>query len=341
MIKSITYVSVALLLAACRPEPQLTFSDSISIEEALTLPIPNGFPVMPQPPENVATQSRVDLGKLLFEDPRLSRDGSVSCSSCHIPSLAFTDGEQISPGIEGRRGMRNSPTLANVGWQELLFMDGGLPSLEQQAIAPIMNEQEMDHNLVLISETLMQDEALNAMAQRAYRRDLDPYVITRALAAYERTLISGNSAYDLYLAGTMSAMSQEAIAGMDLFFSDRTSCGSCHSGFLLTDQSYRNIGLYEEYLDPGRKRVTGDPHDIGKFKVPTLRNIAITAPYMHDGSMQTLDEVVNHFDAGGHDHPLKDESIKALNLTLQEKGQLIAFLEALTDKRFVTSSDLH
>lgn len=296
--------------------------------------VPVGFPPLSIPDDNALTDFRVLLGKQLFFDTRISGDGTVSCGSCHKPEFAFADNQAVSPGVEGRIGFRNAPSLANVGYQEKLFMDGGVPTLELQVLAPFDNHAEMDLSITKAIEMMRNDEHINALAQFAYGREMDAFVFTRSIAAFERTLLSGNSPYDRFLRGDSSALSPDAIAGMELFFGQRMACGSCHTGFLLTDQSYSNIGLYEEYADVGLQRVTTLPSDNGKFKVPSLRNVALTAPYMHDGSRMLLQQVIEHYNSGGKNHPVKDERIRPLLMSMEEKMQLLAFLEGLTDIGF-------
>lgn len=296
--------------------------------------VPVGFPPLSIPDDNALTDFRVLLGKKLFFDTRISGDGTVSCGSCHKPEFAFADNQAVSLGVEGRIGFRNAPSLANVGYQERLFMDGGVPTLELQVLAPFDNHAEMDLSITKAIEMMRNDEHINALAQFAYGREMDAFVFTRSIAAFERTLLSGNSPYDRFLRGDNSALSPDAIAGMELFFGQRLACGSCHTGFLLTDQSYSNIGLYEEYADMGLQRVTTLPSDNGKFKVPSLRNVALTAPYMHDGSRMTLQQVIEHYNAGGKNHPAKDDRIRPLLMSMEEKMQLLAFLEGLTDIGF-------
>jgi cytochrome c peroxidase len=182
---------------------------------------------------------------------------------------------------------------------------------------------------------------LRSLAKAAYNRDsIDPYVITRALAAFQRTFISGDSRFDRYQQGIKNELNDNEIRGMELFFSEKTSCGSCHPDVLMTDHGYYNIGLYEVYSDHGKERATGKPQDIGKFKTPTLRNIALTSPYMHDGSIWSLQEVVAFFNEGGKSHANKDDRMRPLNLSTQEQNDLVAFLQSLTDWNFVQNQQL-
>lgn len=341
MLRWLTYLLLGTLLGlGCKPEPEELAPPVVSeiSQKWLDVAVPPHFPEIVYPEDNRPTVERVHLGKLLFHDVRLSRDHSVSCASCHLQEHAFADPEQVSSGVDGLQGFRNAPSLSNIGWHPHLFMDGGVPNLELQALAPLDNEVEMDHSIVEVSDELRYDETYSALARKAYGRDFDPFVLTHALAAFQRTLISGNSAWDRYTNGDLRALSDDQIAGMELFFSERSQCSSCHKGVFLSDFTFRNIGLYEVYEDAGRQRVTADPNDNGKFKVPSLRNVALTAPYMHDGSMNTLEEVVDHYTTGGQNHPLKDSLMEPLNLTLREKAQLVSFMKALTDLDFVSDT---
>lgn len=334
---SVLAVAVLLVLGGCRYDTLEPVAPSADVPYSID--IPSHFPPIDYPPDNQPNAERVALGKQLFFDPRLSADGMVSCASCHLPEKAFADPAVVSTGVFGRQGFRNSPTLANLAWQERFFMDGGVPTLELQVLAPFDNHDEMDLHILDVVAQLSDDESLQAASRAAYQRELDPFVITRAISAFERTLISANSPYDRYLQGETNALSQDAQAGMELFFSEEIACGTCHSGHLLTDLSFQNIGLYEVYSDEGRARVTGDPDDIGKFKVPSLRNVAHTAPYMHDGSLPDLLSVIEHFNSGGYDHPLKHPAVKPLNLSNTEKQQLLVFLESLSDEEFLSNSE--
>ena len=318
-------------LAACKPEPETLLMPE---NRPFELELPAHFPEMDIPVDNPMTADAVELGRLLFHDTRLSRDGMVSCASCHLQHLAFTDGLEISVGIEGRTGFRNSPSLANVGFAPRLFMDGGVPTLEMQILAPIADENEMDHNILLVAEELNTDPQLTALAQSAYQQEINPYTITRSLAAFERSMVSASSKYDLYLQGE-AMLTEEEMLGMELFNSDEMKCASCHSGVLFTDYEYHNIGLYTDYADPGRERISLDENDWGKFKTPSLRNVALTAPYMHNGSWSTLEEVIDFFAEGGQPHPNKDARIQGFTITEDEKNALIAFLNCLSDESLV------
>ncbi|MGB0391510.1 MAG: cytochrome-c peroxidase [Salibacteraceae bacterium] len=296
---------------------------------------PLGFPDMVYPEGNEYSEARWVLGKKLFFDPVLSRDSTISCSSCHLPRLAFSDGKITSPGIDNRPGNRNTPSLANVGYYPYLLTEGGVPTLEMQVLVPIAEHNEFDYNIVDLSLKLRKDEEYVEMALNAYQREIDPFVITRAISTFERSLISGNSRYDKYVNGNKSSLTSQEVKGMQLFYSEQTNCASCHSGIFFTDHSFQNNGLYTSYLDSGRIRLTGLEEDRDMFKVPSLRNVGLTAPYMHDGKFETLMDVINHYNEGGKNHLNKSKKIKPLNLNTIEKKSLEAFLNSLSDFTFI------
>ena len=330
--KTILSILVAVVLASCQKDN--LFQAPLTVAE---FELPAGFPTILYPEDNAYTTARWQLGKKLFYDNVLSIDSSINCGTCHKSSLAFSDDVSFSDGVKKRPGTRNSPTLANVAYHPYLTREGGVPTLEMQVLVPIQEHNEFDFNIVDAGERLMQDSTYVAMSQSAYDRMPDYYVITRALANFERTLISGNSPYDKYaFQNKPDALSKDEKAGMNLFYSEKTNCSGCHSGFNFTNYAFENNGLYEEYLDEGRRRLTSKPEDEALFKVPTLRNVALTAPYMHDGSLASLDAVIEHYNTGGQLHINKSKLIKPLTLTAVEKEQLLAFLNSLTDNNFIT-----
>lgn len=316
------------LLKGCRDLEEIQGIDSQPYDVA----IPEGFPELPIPEGNQLTKARVELGKKLFFDPILSRDSSISCASCHKQSAAFTDGRRLSMGIEGRLGTRNSPSLVNVAYGPYFFFEGGSPSLEAQVMGPIETFHEMDFNVALLNKRLQGHPVYESMAQKAYGMNMKIHVVISALASFERTLIGANSPYDKYVNGKSEALSPQEVRGLDLFFGKKTNCASCHPAPLFTDFSLQNIGLKEAFDDKGRFRISLDSADIGKFKTPSLRNIALTPPYMHNGSMQSLEQVIDHFNEGGMGHTNQHPLVRPLGLTAQDKEDLIAFLNALTDR---------
>ncbi len=305
-------------------------------EPSFEIKVPDYFPEMKIPEDNVPTTARVELGQRLFFDKSLSLDSSISCRSCHLPELAFTDGKAISPGIHGRMGNRNSPSILNAAYLDLINKDGGVRSLELQPLVPIEDENEMGIPIQKLVKRLEKDRHYQKMAMTAYGRNLDAYVITRSLASFVRTLISSDSPYDHFMQGDSTALSPGAQKGLELFRSERLNCTSCHSGFNLTNNQFENNGLYQVYEDPGRSLITLDSVDLGKFRVPSLRNIAITAPYMHDGSLQTLEEVLTHYQKAGQDPTTtQSDKLKSFILSEEEEKQLISFLQGLTDSIYL------
>lgn len=320
------------LMVGCRPVE----SPCGPASTGALLQVPPGFPEVPFPDDNAFTESRWRLGKKLFYDPVLSIDGTKSCASCHKTNLAMADSLPTSPGVFDRPGTRNAPSLANVAYHPYMLREGSVPTLEMQILVPIQEANEFAHNIVDISYVLQADSEYVRMSREAYGRIPDPFVITRALATFERSLISGSSPYDQYTScGCRDAMDAAELRGMELFFSERTDCFRCHGGFNFTSYAFENNGLYEEYADVGRMRFTHDSTDLARFKVPSLRNLAYTAPYMHDGSMASLGAVIDHYNSGGKPHPSKSPLVRPLQLSEQEKNDLIAFLIALGDEAFV------
>lgn len=298
--------------------------------------IPEGFSDIKFPDDNNFTKERWILGKKLFYDKRLSSNNTISCSSCHLPQNAFSDIFAFSKGNDGQLGRSNSPTLGNIAYHPYYTRTGGVPSLEMQVLVPIQEHDEFNHNIVDICEVLSKDKNYQDAAYASYSRNFDPYVLVRAIATFERSMISGNSAYDQFkYQNNSKSLNTKEKKGMELFFSARTQCSSCHSGFNFTNYQFENNGLYTFYRDSGRMKLTKSENDRDLFKVPSLRNVALTGPYMHDGSFNSLDEVIEHYNTGGYPNKNKSSKIKALNLSLQEKSELISFLNSLTDYNFI------
>jgi len=330
-----TYLLVLLAsLSACQKDAEVPVVQDFQN-------IPSWFPEMEIPTENQLTKARIDLGRKLFYEKKLSRDESISCGTCHKLENAFTDELSIATGIEGRLGLRNTPTLANIGYTDIMFMDGGVRTLELQAQSPIFTHEEMDFTIAEFLDRIEGDETYTRMFDEAYGQEPGAFGISRSIAAFERTFISGHSRFDAYeYQGDANALSAAEKRGRDIFFSSETACTECHVPPLFTNFEFENIGLYEEYADTGLARITQMDEDKGKFKVPNLRNVAETAPYMHNGSMGTLEEVVSHFNAGGVGHVNQSPLIKPLGLTEQEKADLVAFLHSLTDQSFINNPNL-
>lgn len=329
-----TVVCLAVALNSCT-------EDSLPINELAERSdgrFPVHFPPITLTPEQDRTQERIILGRILFFDSKLSGDSTVSCATCHLPEKAFTDGLPITRGVGNRFSTRNSPSLANIAWATSLQWDGSARTLEEQIWKPIENPNEMGTTRVTFIEKVKNDKNYRPLFENAYDQLPDERTIALALAAYQRVIISAESPYDMYVTGgTLSQMSAAALRGMDLFYGDKTGCEGCHSGHLQTNFSFQNNGLAAIYSDIGRAGVTGNPADIGKFKVPGLRNLKATAPYMHDGSLATLDDVLNHYVAGGAGHVNQSPMVRPFVLTQAERTDMLAFFEALSDSVFLSN----
>jgi cytochrome c peroxidase len=305
---------------------------------AIALPavaqVPLGLDIyMFVPDDNPVTRAKSDLGRALFNDPVLSRDRSRSCASCHNPRRGFTDGRTLSRGVFNRQGARTVPTLINRGYGKSFFWDGRVADLEAQVLKPIQDATEMDMTLDDAVARLRDHANYRRQFREIFQRDVNATDLSRALASYVRTIVSGNSAVDRYLNGDRGALSAEERLGLNVF-RGKGNCTTCHMGPNFTDERFHNTGVAwrnGRLRDVGRFAVTGTDSDRGSFKTPTLREIARTAPYMHDGSFRTLADVVNHYDRGGIPNPYLDTELHPLHLTAQEKRALVAFLRALSD----------
>ena len=311
------------------PKPEVVKSGSWSMTLPLGLQAGSAY----IPDDNPMTEDKVMLGKLLYFDPRVSKDKTISCATCHNPFHGFTDPARTSKGVGGKLGGRNSPTVINRLFSAEQFWDGRAKDLEEQAHGPLVNPVEMamgSHKDVVAR--IQAAKGYAPLLKKAFGDDkIDMPRIAKAIAAYERTVVSGDSPYDRYQAGDKDALSAAAVRGMDLF-NGKANCKACHTGFNFTDETYQDIGVGMDKPKPdlGRYDVTKKDEDGGKFKTPTLRNVAQTAPYMHDGSDATLLDVVEFYNKGGIPNPNLSKEIKALNLSAQEKRDLVAFLESLT-----------
>ena len=298
--------------------------------------IPKGFPEVFHPEGNEHSTARWELGKKLFFDPIMSDDGTISCASCHAPEKAFSDDISLSLGVGGALGTQNAPSLTNVAYHPYFTRAGGVPTLEMQILVPIQEHNEFNSNIIEIAERMAADSIYVKMSHEAYEREPDAFVITRALACFERSLISGNSAYDRYtFHKDKSALTDLECAGLELFNSERAQCSSCHGGFNFSNYAFENNGLYAQYADSGRYRFTGIETDRALFKVPSLRNNGFTAPYMHDGSIKSIEEVIDHYSEGIQQHKNLSHQLEPFHFSKREKKQLIAFLGSLNDHSFV------
>ncbi|MDA2927190.1 c-type cytochrome [Acidobacteria bacterium AH-259-G07] len=276
------------------------------------------------------TEEKAALGRRLFFDKRLSSDNSLACSDCHQPQRAFSDGKRVGVGVKNQRGNRNTPAIINRTYGRFFFWDGRIVTLEEQVLQPIQHPKEMGAQLPTVVERLRTDATYQRQFENIFGKPPDVRSLSYALATYVRTLLSGASLYDRYEAGEKAALSRLEQAGLGLF-RGKARCTTCHSGSNFTDEEFHNTGVFwgRQPYDPGRFVVTGLSKDTGKFKTPTLREIEHTAPYMHDGSLKTLKDVIEFYDRGGKRNPYLDAELRPLNLTAEEKKALLAFLRSL------------
>jgi cytochrome c peroxidase len=289
------------------------------------------LPPMPIPTDNVQSDAKVKLGRQLYFDGRLSANNEISCATCHDPKTGWAGHDATDTGVGGRVGTRNSGTIINAGYMKYQFWDGRAGSLEEQALGPIHNPVEMGETLENVVRKLNAIPGYMREFQDVFQSEVTIDGIAKAIAAFERTIVSGPSPYDRFVEGDKKALSAEALRGMEIF-NGKGTCVACHNGPLFSDQSFHNLGIGMNAAKPdvGREAVTKDPKDRGKFKTPGLRNVANTYPYMHDGQTPTLEAVIELHNKGGIPNPNLDPVIKPLGLTETEKKDLVAFLKALT-----------
>ena len=345
MIKALAKDAVALL-AVCLTAVAVQSSESDAVHVPLGL---DEF--IPIPEENPRTAAKVELGRQLFFDKRLSRDNTVACATCHVPERAFTDGKRVAVGIEGRFGRRNALSLFNRSYGRSFFWDGRAKALEEQPLEAIFNPKEMDLTLEELDKRLNELNELNRLsregATKSYRERFEEVFderptaqnVAKAIATFVRTLLSGNSPFDRFEHGDASALSDAAKRGLQIF-RGKGNCIACHSGPLLSDEDFHNTGVSwgKEPVDLGNFEVTKKDADRGKFKTPSLRNVALTAPYMHDGSLATLEDVIELYNRGGQPNPNLDRELRPLGLTAEEKRDLAEFLASLSGTDSVASS---
>lgn len=296
------------------------------------------LPAMKHPADNPGSKDKEELGKWLYFDPRLSGSNWISCATCHNPGLGWSDGLPRALGNGQNELGRHSPTVINSGYFELQFWDGRAKSLEEQALGPIGAKGEMNQDMdALIKELKALPGYVKKFEQVFGKSGITPQNIGKAIATFERSVVSKNSAYDRYWAGNKSAMSASAVNGMNLFFG-KAKCSICHNGPAFTDSKFHNIGVKQHgplKQDPGRYNVTHEDFDQGAFKTPGLRSISLTAPYMHDGSETTLEGVIGFYDRGGDVEKNRSPFITPLGLSAQEKKDLVKFLKALEGEPIV------
>lgn len=323
--------------------------------QAVSIPVPDYFPAMEDfiPADNPTTAAGVKLGKHLFYDPILSVDSTLSCSSCHLPKGAFTDNVALSTGVRGEMTPRSSMALINLAYvTEGLFWDGRVQSLEDQALLPVEDLIELHEKWPNVEAKLQRHATYPEMFRKAFgidnKTEITRDLAVKAIAQFERTLVSSNSKFDRWKRGEYLFSEEEANGfamyfdvGTDAFLPD-AECAHCHNEPLFTTNDFFNNGLdtaesFDDFSDKGLGAVTGRPSDNGKFRAPTLRNIELTAPYMHDGRLQTLEEVIDHYNSGGKPADNKDPLLHNLGLTEENKRDLIAFLKTLTDEEFINN----
>jgi cytochrome c peroxidase len=370
-----TVIFIFVLLSVFILSQKLSVSNAQTIEYKWNLP--KGFPTPNVPADNPISEAKVELGRHLFYDKRLSINEKTSCATCHLQEKAFTEDKKTSEGTTGEIHPRNSMTLANVAYNPSFnWANSAVNSLERHHLLPIFGttpivEMGMEGKEALMLERVKAEPLYEKLFANAYPNDKEKVTlnhITQSIASFVRTMISGNSPYDKYRYGKVQdAISESAKRGQRLFFSERTECFDCHAGFNLSGTvnfvgksnepaQYENNGLYNidgkgayPADNTGLYEITHKKEDMGKFKVPTLRNIELTAPYMHDGSIATLEEVIDHYRVGGrtitngkyagkgNENPYKSSFVNGFRLTLEDKQDLVAFLKSLTDTEFINN----
>jgi cytochrome c peroxidase len=325
--------SLAVLGCSAQAVQTRSFASAVQTAPAFRPPTPLGLDEYYFVPDsNPLTREKVALGERLFSDSILSADRSVACASCHRPDRAFSDSVPFSTGADGTRAERNTPSIMNRAYGRALLWNARAASLEETVLQPIENRVEMNLSLDSALSRLREDPGYQRAFGRAFHDGITERNLARALANYVRTLRSGGAPIDRFFYGDTTALSPDARAGLRLF-GGKANCISCHVGPNFTDERLHNTGVSWGSVDAGRYGVTGDPRDRGKFKPPTLRNVALTAPYMHDGSLRTLEDVLEFYDGGGNANPNLDREIRPLPLAPAEKRQLVAFLRSLSERR--------
>ncbi len=356
--KGFYFIGFLLLLGACKKDPVLGDAYAYNPKPyVLNIPTNLGWSSFPVPADNPITQAGVELGKKLFFDPILSANNVQSCGSCHMPAYAYSDTNRFSSGAFGDIGHRSAPPLFNLAWAEKynntnhrFFWDGGANDLERQAIGPILNPIEMaNKSLFDVVARLQKHPLYPQLFRKAFGSDsITTIKMAKALSQFERTLISGNSNWDK-AERRQRLRTQSEINGMIIFSTEKGDCFHCHGNLnspYFTDFGFHNNGIDVTPIDSGLFRITGEPSDMGKFKTPSLRNISFTAPYMHDGRFKTLMEVIEFYNSGTQNSPTVDPFISknfpkgGLNLTPQDKLDLMNFLLSLNDSDFVSEKSL-
>lgn len=327
-IIGVTFLATSIFIFSACKKKELPEIETIEFEKPSHFPNP-----VYDFSNNPVTTSGFELGRMLFFDKRLSLDNTISCASCHHPELAFSDaGKPFSQGVGGLFGDRNSPSLANLVWYPNFMWDGGVNHIEISPFAAINHPAELNIDFAVLLEKLRGIPVYQVMFEKAFGSPgIDDQRFFYAITQFTGLLISANSKYDKVFKNqeSFSAIEQQ---GKELF---DAHCASCHSGVLQTDFSFRNNGLDTEFSDQGRKLITNDPSDLGKFRVPSLRNVALTPPYMHDGRFANLEAVLNHYSNGIQQSSTLDPSLSSnISLNPEQKAALLSFLNTLTDSHF-------
>lgn len=338
-------LGASFLLASCCEDPVDPISEDLL---PIEIEVPAHFRSIEIPTDNLVTEAKIALGKKLFYDPILSVDSTVSCGSCHFGANAFSDPAQFSVGVNGGKSTRQAMAIMNLAFAQHLFWDGRSASLEEQVIDPILNPVEMGNDTATVMQRIRNNSYYDAEFKRVFdATEVRFSHIEKAIATFERSVVSYESKFDQYLANQdTSIFTASERRGFELYFTEEigvkhAECFHCHGGFNLDEPTgaFRNNGLDEFYDDLGRANVTQNNKDIGKFRVPSLRNIEYSAPYMHDGRFATLEEVVAHYASGGATHFNRDPLIPNIQLDSTDQADIIAFLKTFSDPGFLVNPE--
>jgi len=326
-ITNIVLLSIIIFIGGCSSKNN---SDKVITKLKTPLGLKNFEQFIPE--DNPFTIEKIALGRDLFFDRRLSVDGTVSCDFCHSPILGFSDGRYFASGVFGLKSRRNTITLLNRVFGREHFWDGRAQSIEEVITEHIEDVNVFGNELENVVQILSNDKKYQEKFENVFDTEINSDGISKAIAAFVRTQISGNSQYDKYVAGDKNALTESAVRGMKLFFSDRLKCSVCHSGPNFTDEKYHNNGTKINSANPdlGRYLATNKESDKGKFRTPTLRDVSRTSPYMHNGSIKGLNDLIDFYDKGGVPNSYQSPIIKPLHLTKEEKVDLKKFLRSLT-----------
>jgi cytochrome c peroxidase len=333
LILALAFVAVEAGSLQAQQRQLAVTTASATAAAAPLIKVPLGLPEVPVPEDNPITAEKIALGKKLYFDTRLSKDGTISCAACHNPETAWTEHRATSKGIGGQIGGANSPTVINSAYGTTQFWDGRAASLEEQALGPIENPIEMGHDLKVLVGELAKVPEYEQGFQKAFGTGVTKEGIAKAIASFERTVLSGNSPYDRFQAGRQDALTEAQKRGLEVF--EKARCATCHRPPLFTNFRFHNagVGMNKDQPDQGRKSVSKEDGDLGKFRVPTLREVANTGPYFHDGSVETLEAAVKLMVDGGLDNPNLSAMMKAVRrteLAEQDRKDLVEFLKSLS-----------